>query len=148
MTGGVNVPEGAIGMYKPVVIFELYLFSGHPLHQFFQLGLVVRMNPAEQFFESRQTIPRIETVNAVEFLGPILDTKFRTPGPASRLAEFLRLGEVMLAAPQLLFAREQIPVRQHARQRVFQAPGDLLEESALRGGPGPRMRALVQPEQI
>src|SRR5258705_10392665 len=106
------------------------------------------MNPLKEFFESGQTILWIETLNAVAFLRPILDTDLRTPCPASRLAEFLRLGEVMLAAPQLLFAREQVAVRKHARQRVFQAPGDFLEEPALRGGPGPCMRALVQPEQV
>src|SRR5712671_1425452 len=49
---------------------------------------------------------------------------------------------------QGFLAREQVAVREHACQRVFQAPGDLLEEPALRGGPGPRMRALVQPEQV
>src|SRR5260221_4905998 len=47
-----------------------------------------------------------------------------------------------------LLARQQIAVREHAGQRVFQAPGDLLEEPALRGGPGSRMRTLVQPEQV
>src|SRR5258708_5634100 len=111
MTSGMNVPDGATGMHESVVIFELYLFSDHPLHQFFQLGLVIGINPLEKFFESGQTIPWIETLNAVAFLRPILDTDFRTPCPASRLAEFLRLGEVMLAAAQLLFAREQVAVR-------------------------------------
>jgi hypothetical protein len=90
MNSAVNVPDGATGMHESVVRFELYLFTDHPLHQFFQLGLIIGMNPLEQFFESGQTIPWIETLNAVAFLGPILDTDFRTPCPASRLAEFLR----------------------------------------------------------
>src|SRR5258705_6755713 len=106
------------------------------------------MNPLKEFFESGQTILWIETLNAVAFLRPILDTVVRTPCPASRLAEFLRLGKISLALTQLLLAREQVAVREHARQRIFQAPGDLLEEPALRGGPGPGMRALVKPEQV
>src|SRR5258706_444330 len=106
------------------------------------------MNPLKEFFESGQAILWIETQNMVAFLRPVPDILVWTPGPTARLAEFLRLGEVMLAAPQFLFARKQVAVPKHARQRVFQAPGDLLEEPALRGGPGPRMRALVQPEQV
>jgi len=49
------------------------------------------MHPLEQLFESGQTIPWIETVKAVEFFGPILDTDFGTPSPASGVTEFLRL---------------------------------------------------------
>ncbi len=56
--------------------------------------------------------------------------------------------EPLLARAQLLLARQQVAVREHARQRVVQAPGDLLEEPALRGSPHARMRALVQPEQV
>src|SRR5689334_12125380 len=57
MSSGVNVPDGAILMHEAVVRFKLDLLTDHPLHQFFQLGLVIRMNPLEQFFESGQTIP-------------------------------------------------------------------------------------------
>src|SRR6266404_6110098 len=102
MSRGVNVPDGAIWMHEAEVRFKLDLLTDHPLHQFFQLGLVIRMNPLEQFSESWQTIPWIETLNAVAFLRPILDTEFRTPCPASRLAEFLRLGKISLALTQLL----------------------------------------------
>src|SRR5882757_7577504 len=94
MSNGVNVPDGAIWMHEAAVRFKLDLLTGHPLHQFFQLGLVIRMNPLEQFFESGQTNPWIETLNAVAFLRPILDTDFRTPGPAARLAEFLRICQI------------------------------------------------------
>src|SRR5437899_29054 len=89
MTSAVNVPDGATWMHEAVVRFKLDLLPDHSLNQFFQLELVIRMNPLEQFFESGQTIPWIETLNAVAFLRPILDTDFRTPCPASRLAEFL-----------------------------------------------------------
>src|SRR5882762_5175891 len=106
------------------------------------------MKPLKEFFESGQTIPWIETQNTVAFLRPVPDIVFWTPCPASRLAEFLRLGKISFALAQFLLAREQVAVREHARQRAFQAPGDLLEEPALRGGPGPHMRALVQPEQV
>src|SRR5712671_6480885 len=106
------------------------------------------MNPLKEFLESGQTILWIETQNTVTFLRPVPDILVWTPCPASRLAEFLRLGKINVALTQLLFAREQVAVREHARQRVFQAPGDLLEEPALRDGPGPCMRALVQPEQV
>src|SRR6185369_5400699 len=104
MSSAVNVPDGATGMYEAVVRFKLDLLTDHPLPQFFQPGLVIRMNPLEQFFESGQTIPWIETLNAVAFLRPILDTDFRTPCPASRLAEFLRLGQIRFAAPNSLFS--------------------------------------------
>src|SRR6266513_2586037 len=103
MTSAVNVPDGAIWMNEAVVRFKLNLLTDHPLHQFFQLGLVIRMNPLEQFFESGQTIPWIEALNAVAFLRPILDTDFRTPCPASRLAEFLRLGQIRFALTQSFF---------------------------------------------
>src|SRR4030095_14072929 len=100
MSSAVNVADGAIWMHEAVVRFKLDLLTDHPLHQFFQLGLVIRMNPLEQFFESRQTIPWIETLNAVAFLRPILDTGFRTPCPTPRLAEFLRICQIRFAAPQ------------------------------------------------
>src|SRR5882672_6462544 len=103
MSSAVNVPDGASGMHEAVVRFKLYLLTDRPLHQFFQLRLVIRMNPLEQFFESGQTIPWIETLNAVAFLRPILDTDFRTPCPASRLAEFLRICQIRFALPQRFF---------------------------------------------
>src|SRR6266704_3772133 len=103
MSSGVNVPDGAIWTHEAVVRFKLDLLTDHPLHQFFQPGLVIWMNPLEQFFESGQTIPWIETLNAVAFLRPILDTDFRTPCPASRLAEFLRICQIRFAAPDGFF---------------------------------------------
>ena len=60
MTSAVNVPDGAAGMHESVVRFELYLFTDHPLHQFFQLGLVIGMNPLEQFFESESNQRRLK----------------------------------------------------------------------------------------
>jgi hypothetical protein len=49
------------------------------------------MNSLEEFFESRQTIPWIETVDAIIFLRPILDALFGTPGPTACVAESLRV---------------------------------------------------------
>src|SRR4030095_10787012 len=43
MTSAVNVPDGATRMHESVVRFELCLFWDYPLHQFFQLGLVIGM---------------------------------------------------------------------------------------------------------
>src|SRR5258708_4699542 len=103
MSSGVNVPDGAIWMHEAVVRFKFYLHTDHPLHQFFQLGLRIAINPLKQFFESGQTVPWIETLNAVAFLRPILDTDFRTPCPASRLAEFLRICQIRFAAPDGFF---------------------------------------------
>src|SRR5258706_13392 len=106
------------------------------------------MNPLKEFLESGQTILWIETQNTVAFLRPVPDILVWTTCPGSRPAEFMGPRDVMPAAPPPPFAREQVAVRKHARPRVFQAPGDFLEEPALRGGPGPCMRALVQPEQV
>src|SRR5689334_4764813 len=60
------------------------------------------MNPLKEFFESGQTILWIETQNTVAFLRPVPDILVWTPGPAARLAEFLRLGKISLAGAQLL----------------------------------------------
>src|SRR6266481_682356 len=60
------------------------------------------MNPLKEFFESGQTILWIETENTVTFLRPVPDILVWTPCPASRLAEFLRLGKIGLALTQLL----------------------------------------------
>src|SRR4030095_12980858 len=99
MTSAVNVADGAIWVHEAVVGFKLYLFTDLPLHQFFNLRLVIGMNALEQFFESRQTIPWIETLNAVAFLRPIPDVGVGTPGPTARMAEFLRLGQIGLTFP-------------------------------------------------
>src|SRR5258706_6230604 len=97
------------------------------------------MNALKEFFESGQSIPWIETQYTVAFLRPVPDILVGTPCPASRLAEFLRLGEVSLALTQLLLAREQVTVREHARQRISPTPLYLLEDPSLRGSPGPRV---------
>src|SRR6266567_310578 len=115
MSSSVNVPDSATGMHEAVVRFKLYLLTDHPLYQFFQLGLVIRMNPLEQFFESGQTIPWIETLNPVAFLRPILDTDFRTPCPASRLAQFLRICQIRFALPQRFF---RLPMVRDVRDRA------------------------------
>src|SRR5258705_9088149 len=86
MSRGMNVPNGATWMHEAVVRFKLYLLTDHPLYQSFQLGLVIRMNPLEQFFESGQTIPWIETLNAVAFLRPIPDVSVGTSRPTARVA--------------------------------------------------------------
>src|SRR5260370_36687480 len=99
MSSAVNVPDGATGMHEAVVRFKLYLFTDLPLHQLFNPGLVIGMNPLEQFFESGQTIPWIETLNAVAFLRPVPDVGVGTPGPTARLAEFLRLRQIGLTFP-------------------------------------------------
>src|SRR5258705_9179716 len=104
MSSSVNVPDGAPRMHEAIVRFKLDLLTDHSLYQSFQLGLVIRMNALEQFFESGQTIPWIETLNAVAFLRPIFDSDFRTPGPASRLAEFLRICQIRFALPQRFFS--------------------------------------------
>src|SRR5438093_537482 len=74
-----------------------------PLGRFPERRLIVGMNSLDEFFDSGQTIPWIKTLNAVAFLRPILDTDFRTPCPASRLAEFLRICQVRFALSQRFF---------------------------------------------
>src|SRR6478752_4552535 len=80
------------------------------------------MNPLEQFFESGQTIPWIETLNAVAFLGPILDTDFRTPGPAFRLAEFLRICQIHFALTQRFFRSHVVRDVSHRAHEFGAAP--------------------------
>src|SRR4029077_8649960 len=105
------------------------------------------MNSLKEFFESGQTILWIETQNTVTFHRPVPDILVWTPCPASRLAEFLRLGKISLALTQLLLAREQVAVREHARQSISQTLGGLLEQPQLGGSPGPRLRA-VHPKHV
>src|SRR6476620_7666847 len=100
------------------------------------------MNPLKEVFLSGQTIPWIETQNAVAFLRPVRNIVLWTPRPASCLAEFLRLGKISLALTQLLLTREQAAVRKHARQSISQTLGGLLEQSQLGGSPRPRSGAL------
>src|SRR5882724_8188255 len=99
MSSAVNVPDAATRMHQAGVRFKLYLFTDLPLHQFFNLGLVIGMNPLEQFFESGQTIVWIETLNAVAFLRPVPDVGVGAPGPAACVAEFLRLCQIGLSFP-------------------------------------------------
>src|SRR6266404_5159758 len=105
------------------------------------------MKPLKEFFESGQTIPWIETQDTVAFLRPVPDILVWAPCPASRLTEFLRLGKISLALTQILLAREQAAVREHARQSISQTPGGLLEQPHLSGSPGPRSHA-VHREQV
>src|SRR5712671_8157736 len=100
------------------------------------------MNPLKEIFESGQTILWIETQNTVAFLRPVPYILVWTPCPASRLAEFLRLGKISLALAQFLLAREQVAVREHARQSISQTLGGLLEQPQLGGSPGARLRAV------
>src|ERR1700720_4019205 len=105
------------------------------------------MNPLKEILESGQTILWIETQNTVAFLRPVPDILVWTPCPASRLAEFLRLGRLSLPLTPLLLAREQVAVREPARQSISQTLGGLLEQPQLGGSPGPRLRA-VQPKHV
>src|SRR5882724_13424169 len=125
MSSGVNVPDGAIWMHEAVVRFKLELVTDHPLYQFCQLGLVIRMNPLEQFFESGETIPWIETLNAVAFFRPIPDVGVGTPGPTARMAEFLCLRQISLALAQRFFSLPLVRDVSH-RAHKFAVAGCIL----------------------
>src|SRR5580700_3412372 len=81
-----------------------------PRGRFPERRLIVEMNSLNEFFGSGQTIPWIETQNAVAFLRPMPDVGVGTPSPTARVAESLRFGQVRFAAPEgflgsLLFAQ-------------------------------------------
>src|SRR6185436_14084676 len=73
-----------------------------PLGRFPEHRLIIGMNSLDEFFESGQTIPWIETQNVVAFLRPIPDILVGTPSPTARVAESLRLRQICLALTQLL----------------------------------------------
>src|SRR6267378_2210835 len=128
MTNAVNVPDGATRMHNAIIHFFVGIFMLGPVGRFPERRLIVGMNSLDEFFGSGKTIPWIKTQNAVAFLRPMPDVGVWTPCPTAGVAQPLRFCQVSFAAPQLLFAREQVAVRKYARQRVFQAPGGLLEE--------------------
>src|SRR5947208_2181074 len=70
--------------------------------------LIVGVNALDEFFGSRQTIPRIKTQNAVAFLRPTPDVRVGTPGPTACVAESLRLCQISLALTQRLFLLPQL----------------------------------------
>src|SRR5229473_7008956 len=121
-------------MHDAVVRLPLCLLADSRLDQFPEAGLVVRMNPLKEFFESGQTILWIETQNTVAFLRPVPDILVRTPCPASRLAEFLRLGKISLALTQLLLralaVEEQLQIELRVQHKRF---GNKDEQDRDRG---------------
>src|SRR6185295_4216745 len=104
MTYDANVPDGATHMHDAVFRFKVFLLTDGLLGQFTKPRSIVGMNRCEECFGSRQTIPWIETQNAVAFLRPVSDVFIGTPGPTARLAESLRLRQISLAAPQRFFS--------------------------------------------
>src|SRR5216683_4152444 len=101
MTYDVNVPDGAIQMYDAVVRLPLCLLADSRLDLFPEAGLVVGMNPLQEFFESGQTILWIETQNTVAFLRPVTGFTGRSvPGPTAGAAQPLRFRQVRFTAPE------------------------------------------------
>src|SRR6267142_6799296 len=64
MTSAVNVPDDPTPMHDSIFSFNVQLLADCPLRGFLKLHSIVGMNPLEQFFDSGQTIPRVETENA------------------------------------------------------------------------------------
>src|SRR6476659_4933041 len=96
-----------------------------PLGRFPERRLIVGMNSLDEFFESGQTIPWIKTQNAVAFLRPIPDVGVGTPGPAARVAEFLRFCQIRLTFTQRFFSPPLVgDVRDRAHK--FGAPSFIL----------------------
>src|SRR5229473_7401091 len=87
-------------MHDAVVRLPLCLLADSRLDQFPETGLVVRMNPLKEFFESGQTILWIETQNTVAFLRPVPDILVWTPCPTAGVAQPLRFCQVRFTAPE------------------------------------------------
>src|SRR5260370_42553858 len=62
--------------------------------------LIVGMNSLDDFFSSGQTIPWIETQNAVAFLRPEPHVGGGTPRPTPPVAEPLRFRQIRFTAPE------------------------------------------------
>src|SRR6266446_728594 len=123
MTNAVNVPNGTTRMHNAIIQFFVYLFMLGPLHRFPERRSIVGMNSLDEFFGSRETILWIKTQNAVAFIRTMVDVAVETPCPASRVAEFLRLGKISLALTQLLLharvLEEQLQIKLRVQHRRF-----------------------------
>lgn len=68
-----NVPDSRPGMIETVVRCEVHLLADRLLELLTERDLVVRINPLKEGFESRERSTRVETLQAVTFLGPVPD---------------------------------------------------------------------------
>ena len=99
MSSAVNVSDLPTRMHDSVFNFNVSLLADCPLLDFLQLHLIVGMNPFDQFVYPGQTIPWVKTQNAVAFLRPISDVGVGTPGPTTRVADFLCLCQIGFTFP-------------------------------------------------
>src|SRR5260370_6628629 len=100
MTDRVNVPDPFFRMNDPIVQFEIRFVADGLLEPLPARRLIVRMNPAEEFFESRQQARGIEPQHAVTHLRPVPDiTCHGAPCPTASLTESLCFGQVCFAFP-------------------------------------------------
>src|SRR5467141_1095018 len=90
-------------MHDAVVRLPLCLLADSRLDYFPEAGLVVRMNPLKEIFESGQTILWIETQNTVAFLRPVPDILVWTPCPTACFAQSLRFRQVCFTGPEGTF---------------------------------------------
>src|SRR5215471_423803 len=102
MTHDVNVPDGATRMHDAIIRLPLCLLADSPVDQFAKAGLVIRMNPLKEFFESGKAILGIETQNTVAFLRPVPDILVWIPRPTPRLTEPLTFCKKRLTGAQVL----------------------------------------------
>src|ERR1700676_4020151 len=74
----------------------------------FPLGSILRMSALQKLFKSGRAIFWIEAIYSVPFLGQMQGVSSRyPPGPTPCVGEPLRLRQVRLASPQLLFLQFQ-----------------------------------------
>src|SRR5215469_5739389 len=104
MTYDVNVPDGTTQMHNAIVRFPLCFLADSRLDQLPEAGLVIRMNPLKEFFESGKAILRIETQNTVAFLRPVPDILVWIPCPTPRLTEPLTFCKKRLTGAQVLLS--------------------------------------------
>ena len=87
----VDISDLAAGMNDSVVQLELRPFALCSLERFRGPGLIIRMNALKECFESWLPTLRVETQQAVAFLGPVPNVaRRRGPCPTSRVTEPLR----------------------------------------------------------
>src|SRR6267154_2872965 len=84
--------------------FVIGLFTDCSIDCPLPLGSILRMDAVQPFFPTRHALFRIETIDAIPFLGEMRGFSSRhPPDPTPRMREPLRFGQVNLAPAQRFF---------------------------------------------
>src|SRR5467141_5356477 len=137
MRENAHVAPRAVRQHQAILDLEVRLLPHRSLDRLGKSGPVLGVDALQGRLERRQPLRRVVAENAVALLRPVQEgVGNRAPGPASRVADLLRLREVMLAAPQ--------------RQLRALALGDVAADAAIAEEPAPGVEAglavdLVEP---